>query len=164
MKFKTLVFNLNLISAICLFVNIGYSQSDGYKDVKYIVIAEGTDSPIENLQIVCFNKFFNKDYLPSDFQKKYNLNDKELYKKKMLVEIFRTDDQNKGLDKIELLGVKEDDNNIIVTYDFINSNKTNDSETLNSFLIVQIPKSKKDIKFIVDGVEHGNESKIYVDN
>ncbi len=164
MKFKYLTFNLNLILAICLFVNIGYSQSDKYTEVEYTVVAEGTDSPIKNLQIVCLNKFFNKDYLPSDFREKYNLNDKSLYKKKMLVEIFRADTKNEALDKIELLGIKQDDENIVIEYNFINSDKTNDNKTLNPFLIVQIPKSKKGIKFIVDGVENGSESDIYLDN
>ena len=37
-----------------------YSQRETFKDVEYNTIAEGTDSPIAELQIVCFNKYFNR--------------------------------------------------------------------------------------------------------
>ena len=57
------------------------------KPVEHKIIAEGTDSPIPELQIVCFNKYFNKDYLTADFRQKYNLDDKKLYKKKTLKSI-----------------------------------------------------------------------------
>jgi len=165
MRLKTIIFNFIFVTAICFFTNHGFSQSDGYKGLEYKVVAEGTDSPIENLQIVCFNKYFNKDYLPSDFRLKYNLNDKSLYKKQMLVEIFRTETVNTGLDKIHLKGIKESQDTLIVEYNFINSNESNDDEKLRPFLIVQIPKSKKEVKFVVDGIEgNSTKSEIYIDN
>lgn len=164
MGLKTVLLNLTCVITICFFANIGFSQSNGYKDVEYKTIAEGIDSPIEDLQIVCFNKFFNKDYLPSDFREKYNLNDKSLYKKQMLVEIFRTNTANNGFDKIYLKGIKEGQDKILIEYNFINSDNTNDDKRLSPFLIVQIPKSKKEIKFVVDGVNNNSESEIYIDN
>lgn len=160
----TRVFNLICIITFCFFTNLGFSQTNSYNNVEYKIVAEGTDSPIENLQIVCFNKFFNKDYLPSDFRQKYNLNDKDLYKKKMLVEIFRTNTHD-GLDKIHLKGIKENQDTLVVEYNFINSSKTNDDKKLNPFLIVQIPKSKKEVKFVVDGIDaNSTEFEIYIDN
>jgi hypothetical protein len=164
MGLKTILLNLTFVITICFFANIGFSQIDGYKDVEYKIIAEGIDSPIEDLQIVCFNKFFNKDYLPSDFREKYNLNDKSLYKKQMLVEIFRANTTNKGLDKIYLKGIKESQDTLLIEYNFINSDKTNDDKKLSPFLIVQIPKSKKEVRFVVDGVNNNSKSEIYIDN
>jgi hypothetical protein len=158
----------NKVILICFFLSIItfnkiYSQDENLKEVKYNIIAEGIDSPIPNLQMVCFNKYFNKDYLPSDFREKYKLNEKGIYKKKMLVEIFHSDINKKGLDKIELIGIKENEKNLIIEYNIINSNKNNDDKTLAPFLIVQVPKLKKAIKFIVNGIELGKTKKLYVD-
>ncbi len=140
-----------------------YSQNEQLQDIVHVTIAQGTDSPIEELQIVCFNKFFNKDYLPKEFQKKYNLDDTSLYKKKMLVEIFHSDKAKKGLDSIELVGIKENDNKLVIEYNLVNSNAENDEMQLAPFLIVQVPKSKKEVKFIVNGVELGKTSGVYMD-
>ena len=41
------------------------------------------------------------------FREKYNLDENTLYKKKMLIEIFHSDVNKKGLDKIELIEIKE---------------------------------------------------------
>ena len=82
----------------------------------------------------------------------------------MLVEIFRANTTNKGLDKIYLKGIKESQDTLLIEYNFINSDKTNDDKKLSPFLIVQIPKSKKEIKFVVDGVNNNSESEIYIDN
>ncbi|TJY35990.1 hypothetical protein [Pontimicrobium aquaticum] len=153
----------------CIFFGVllsikSYSQSNIQNDVQFKMIAEGTDSPISELQIVCFNKYFNKDYLPDEFREKYNLNDKSLYKKKMLIEIFHSDKEKNGLDKIELIGIKESESTLEIKYNTINSNLKNDDKELSPFLIVQIPKSKKEIKFIVNGVELGKTSEAYIDN
>ncbi|MBW8245077.1 hypothetical protein K1F50_19890 [Muricauda oceani] len=164
MKLKVIIFKLFCVFYFCLFSNNGFSQSNDYKDVEYTVLAEGTDSPIENLQIVCFNKFFNKDYLPPDFREKYKLDDKSLYKKQMLIEIFRTNSIDNGLDKIHLKGIKESQDTLIIEYNFINSNEKNDRKKLSPFLIVQIPKSKKEVKFVVDGSDNKSMSEIYIDN
>lgn len=158
----------NRIILICFFLgliifNKGYSQDESLKNVEYKIIAEGTDSPIPELQIVCFNKYFNKDYLPADFRRKYNLDEKTLYKKKMLIEIFQSDKNKKGLDKIELMGIKENEKELIIEYNIVNSNKENDDEQLSPFLIVQVPKSKKEMKFIVNGTELGKATEVYVD-
>ena len=94
---------------------------------------------------------------------RYNLNTKELYKKKMLVEIFRNDINKKGFDKIELIKVVENNESIIVEYKHINSDRTNDELNLCAFIIIQLPKSKKQIKFIADGIELSHAKDIYID-
>ena len=70
----------NRIALIILLAGIIASgkvfSQNGLKPIEYKIIAEGTDSPIPELQIVCYNKYFNKDYLPADFRNKYNLDDK----------------------------------------------------------------------------------------
>ncbi|MFT4611865.1 MAG: hypothetical protein ACJA1H_002218 [Glaciecola sp.] len=156
-----------ILLIIFLFGNVylqkAFSQEKKLKDVEFEIIAEGTDSPISNLQIVCFNKYFNKDYLPSEFRAKYNLDDKKLYKRKILIEVFHSDNDKKGLDKIELIGIKEIDKKFVVTYNVINSNTDNDNITLSPFLILQLPKSKKEIKFIVNGNELPKVTEIYLD-
>ena len=138
-----------------------FSQNE-LKPVEYKIMAEGTDSPIPELQIVCFNKYFNKDYLPDDFRQKYNLDDKKLYKKKMLIEIFQSDKNKKGIDKIELIGISENDIELVIEYKIVNSKSDNDDKQLSPFLIVQVPKSKKKMKFISNGIELGKATKIYV--
>lgn len=158
----------NKILLISLFIGLitfgkVYSQSEILNEIEYILIAEGTDSPIPELQIVCLNKFFNKDYLPTDFQKKYNLDDKTLYKNKMLIEIFQSDKDKKGLDKIELIGVKENDTKLVIEYNIINSDTKNDDKQLSPFIIVQVPKSKKQITFIENGIELGKATDVYID-
>ncbi len=140
-----------------------YSQEEELKDVEYKAIAAGTDSPIAELQIVCFNKHFNRGYLPPYFREKYNLDDNRLYKKKMLIQIFHSDQNKNGFDKIELVGIKENDNTLVVEYNLVNSNTENDKNGLSPFLIVQVPKSKKEIKFIVDEIESDISTKLYLD-
>ncbi len=144
-------------------MNRVHSQDENMTKAEYITIAEGTDSPIADLQIVCFNKYFNLDYLPADFRKKYNLDDKTLYKKKMLVQIFQSDKNKNGFDKIELIGIMENDKKLVVEYNLVNSNTENDDKELAPFLIIQVPKSKKEIKFIANGIELGKKTEVYVD-
>ncbi|AFU69948.1 hypothetical protein P700755_003304 [Psychroflexus torquis ATCC 700755] len=158
----------NKIIMICFIIGLissekVFSQDEKLIQVEYKIIAEGTDSPIPELQIICFNKYFNKDYLPPNFLEKYNLNEKKLYKKKMLIEIFKTDKSKKGLDKIELVGIKEDDEKLLIEYNFVNSNIENDDKELSYFLIIQVPKSKKKITFIANGIELGKATEVYVD-
>ncbi|NAY91921.1 hypothetical protein GTQ34_08325 [Muricauda sp. JGD-17] len=143
--------------------NYSHAQEDTYQDVGFTLIAKGTDSPITDLQIVCYNKFFNKDYLPSAFVEKYNLTDKNLFKKNMLVEIFQSDIGNQGWDTIELVGVKENSKTLVIAYNLINANQENDGEALAPFLIAQIPKSKKEVKFVANGIELGKGKKLYLD-
>lgn len=132
------------------------------KPVEHKIIAEGIDSPIPELQIVCFNKYFNKDYLTAEFRKKYNIDDKKLYKKKMLIEIFQSDKNKKGLDKIELIGISENDTELVIEYNVVNSKSDNDDKQLSPFLIVQVPKSKKKMKFIANGIELRKTTDIYI--
>lgn len=160
MKIKFLIISLSIT---IISFSKSYTQEKNLNEVEYSVIAQGTDSPLPDLQIVCFNKYFNKDYLPTDFRKRYGLDEKGLYKKKMLVELFHSDSEGKGLDKIELVGIQESDENLIVNYNLINSDTNNDHEKFSPFLIVQVPKSKKDIKFIVNGSELGAGTDLYVD-
>jgi hypothetical protein len=157
-KIIILCFFLGFIS-----LNRVFSQNENLTKTEYKTIAEGTDSPIPELQIVCFNKYFNKDYLSADFRKKYNLDEKTLYKKKMLIEIFHSDKNKKGFDKIELIGINEKDKKLVIEYNLVNSNTENDDMELSPFLIVQVPKSNKEIKFIVNGTELGIATKLYVD-
>lgn len=140
------------------------SQNDNLSSIDYKIIAEGVDSPLENFQVVCFNKYFNLEQLSNEFTTKYGLTDKELFKKEMLVEIFHSDIENKGLDKIELIGIKEDEKEILIQYNVINSDKSNDNQTCSPFLIIQLPKAKKEIRFIVDGVELQKTEDIYILN
>ena len=140
-----------------------YSQDAHLKEVQYSLIAEGVDSPIPNLQIVCFNKYFNQDYLPKEFREKYNLDEKGLYKNQMLIEIFYTDTDNKGVDTIDLIKIKENTTTLVIEYNLVNRDKSNDDTALSPFLIVQVPKTKKAIKFIADGIELGKETALYVD-
>ncbi len=159
---KNKVILTNILIGLISFLK-AYSQDENLTKTEYKIIAEGTDSPIPELQIVCFNKYFNKDYLPADFRKKYNLDEKTLYKKKMLVEIFHSDKNKKGFDKIELVGIKENDKKLVIEYNLVNSNTENDDKELSPFLIVQVPKSKKEIKFVVNGTELVKATQLYVD-
>ena len=154
-----------LISFLIGLISSGkaFSQNEKLNPVEHKIIAEGTDSPIAELQIVCFNKYFNKDYLSADFRQKYNLDDKTLYKKKMLIEVFQSDKNKKGLDKIDLIGIKGNDAELVIEYNIVNSDSANDNKQLSPFLIVQVPKSKKKIKFIANGIELGKATDIYVD-
>ncbi|GHA36219.1 hypothetical protein GCM10007103_17140 [Salinimicrobium marinum] len=81
----------------------------------------------------------------------------------MLIQIFHSDANQQGLDKIDLIGIKEDDENLIVRYDLVNSDPDNDEEKLAPFLIVQVPKSKKNIMFIANGTASGKRIDFYVD-
>lgn len=138
------------------------SQTDKLTNVDYEVIAEGIDSPFKNFQVVCYNKYFNLERLPIDFRTKYNLTDKKLFKKKMLVEIFYQDNENKGLDKIDLISIKENETEIFIEYNIVNSDKFSDHISLAPFLVVQVPKTRKAIRFIVDGVELGKTNDLYI--
>ena len=158
MKFK--LYNISLILGLITTLN-AQSQDKNEKPIEYNIIAEGVDSPIPKLQIVCFNKFFNESYLPVYFRNKYKLNEKSLYKKKMLVEIFESR-LDQGLDKIKLNGIKENDKEVIIDYDIINDDSSNDNKRLSPFVIIQIPKSKKTIKFIANGIPLEEDEKIYV--
>lgn len=160
MKIKVIIIFVGL--NLFLFTKTN-AQAQDLKNVEYTVIAEGIDSPLPELQIVCYNKYFNQDYLPADFRKKYNLDEKGLYKKKMLVELFHPDAGLKGLDKIEFLGIQENDETLIVNYKLVNSNPENDKEKISPFLIVQVPKTKKEIKFIANGMELGKGTELYAD-
>ena len=148
---------------LIIFSNKIYSQNENLKNVEYTIIAEGIDSPFPDLQIVCLRKHFNLEFLSSEFREKYDLNRQDLYKKKMLIQIFSSDKEKDGLDKIELVDIKENDKELIIRYNIINSDKNNDDINLAPFLIVQVPKSKKQFKFIVNAVEEiGVPQSIYI--
>ncbi|GAA4324758.1 hypothetical protein GCM10023115_41530 [Pontixanthobacter gangjinensis] len=158
MKSKIFLFLLSIVSFQSL-----SAQNEEYQEIEFKKIAEGVDSPIPDLQIVCFNKFFNKDYLPEKFSEKYGLTDRSLFKKKMLVEIFQSDQEGTGIDKIEIVKILEGKENIQIEYRLINENPNKDDQKLAPFIIVQIPKSKKKIQFIKDGSDLGQVQKAYVD-
>ena len=156
-----------LLSALAIFILTAglRAQEQLYSKVEYRVVAEGTDSPFDNLQIVCFNKYFNLEQVPSEFRAKYKLDDKQLYKKKMLIQLFYADREKQGFDKFEINEIKESPNEIIFDYSLINSDITNDDTVQSPFLIVQIPKNtKKRIRFFMDGEELGKGSDMYINN
>ncbi|MBK9254649.1 MAG: hypothetical protein IPM42_04110 [Saprospiraceae bacterium] len=155
---KCFVVLLSMVLSFC-----AWSQDLSMPKVEYAIVAEGQDAPIPDLHITCFNKYFNQDYLPADFRKRYNLDNKVLYKNKMLVEIFRNDISKKGFDKIELVQVKENKESFIIEYKLVNADFSNDEQSLSPFLIIQLPKSKKKVIFIADGVELSKAKEIYVD-
>jgi len=149
---------------LAMFLNFNtWGQDLPMLKVKYAIFAEGKDAPTPNLHITCYNKYFNQDYLSADFSKMYNLNKKEPYKKKILMEIFRNDISKKGLEKIELVKVEENIKSLIIEYKFVNADTSNDEKSLSPFLIIQVPKSKEKVIFIADGVELSNAREIYVD-
>lgn len=158
------IITFNVFSILFFFCVVeAYSQERKLNMVEFTVIAEGLDSPIEDLQIVCFNKHFNMAYLPAKFRQKYNLNRKELFKKNMLIELFHSSNDKNNYVKIELIGIRESNNSIIVEYNLIKSEKIEEEKISNPFLIIQVPKSKKAMKFIVDGVEFSKTTKLYTD-
>jgi len=150
---------------ICMFTNNLLAQEDNYMPIDYTVIAEGNDSPFQNLQIVCFNKYFNREQLPKAFKDKYDLANKQLFKKKMLVQLFYSDKDKIGLDKFEIREVKESSSDIIIDYHLVNSDSTNDSSIQSPFIVIQIPKNtKKQIRFFANGKELGKGQDLYIDN
>jgi hypothetical protein len=142
-----------------------FGQDQEYSEIEYTVVAEGNDSPFENYQIVCFNKYFNLEQLPSEFRDKYDLDNRLLFKKKMLVQLFYIDTEKQGFDKFEINEIKENSSEIIFDYSLVNSDVTNDSTVQAPFLIVQIPKNtKKQIRFIANGQELGKGNDMYIKN
>ncbi len=141
----------------------GYSQEVKPVDIPYTIIVEGTDSPIEQLSIICYNKYFNVEYLPVEFREKYELGDKAVYKGKILLEIFWVDTDNTGIDKIQLNSIRYIDKTIVIDYSVINSDSSNDEEVLAPFLIAQLPRSRHPVRFLVDGEEVGESTGVYVD-
>ena len=155
--------NCLLIVILTLFIPFeAISQNEKLTTVDYEVIAEGIDSPFKNFQVVCYNKYFNIDRLPIDFQEQYNLTDKKLFKKKMLIEILYQDTENKGLDKIDLISIAENETEIFIEYNIVNSDKTSDQRSLAPFIVVQVPKTRKSIRFVADGVELGKTNDLYI--
>lgn len=152
---------ITLILGLTLFGK-AYSQNE-LTPVDYKIIAEGNDSNYPEFHVVCYNIYFNQDYLSPEFRNKYNLDDKALYKKKMLIEIFQTDKNKEGLDKINLIGISQNATELVIEYAFVNSDFDNDESQLSPFLIVQVPKSKKKVKFIANGHELGKPTDIYVE-
>lgn len=148
-------YNLIVLLVTLVLCNNGYSQNEKVKAVKYTIIAEGSNAPMPDLQIVCHNMSFNKQYLPDNFIKTYRLDRGSLYRNKMLIEIFHTEKEKYGFDKLELTKITEDAHAIKIEYKSVNSNKENDDKIVTPFLIVQVPKSKKPVKFFLDGIEVG---------
>jgi hypothetical protein len=49
--------------------------------VEYKTISKGQNSPINDLLIICFNKYFNEESLTSEFLEENNLNEVSYRKK-----------------------------------------------------------------------------------
>lgn len=142
-----------------------FSQEQNFSNIEYSIIAEGNDSPFENYQIVCFNKYFNLEQLPTEFRDKYDLANPQLFKKKMLVQVFHIDTEKQGLDKFEINEIKESTSEIVFDYSLVNSDTENDSTIQAPFLIVQIPRNtKKRIRLIANGQELGKGKEMYIKN
>ena len=80
----------------------------------------------------------------------------------MLIEIFYQDTENKGLDKIDLISIAENETEIFIEYNIVNSDKTSDQRSLAPFIVVQVPKTRKSIRFVADGVELGKTNDLYI--
>lgn len=142
-----------------------FSQEQDFSTIEYTIIAKGNDSPFENYQIVCFNKYFNLEQLPTEFRNKYDLANPQLFKNKMLIQVFFTDTEKQGFDKFEINNIKESPREIVFDYSLFNSDSANDSTIQAPFLIVQIPKNtKKRIRFIRNGQELGKAQNMYIKN
>lgn len=152
---------------ICFFLWTldSFGQDEKYTEIEYKIVAEGNDSPYENFQIVCFNKYFNLEQLPKEFRDKYDLANRQLFKKNMLVQLFYSDTGKQGLDKFKINEIKESPSEIVFDYSLVNSDVTNDTTVQSPFIIVQIPKNmKKRIRFIVNGKQQERGQEMYLKN
>ena len=130
------------ISVVMTWANT-IAQITAYTDVPYSIIAEGTDSPLQNAEVVCFNKYFNAEQLPAEFCAKYGLVDGRLFKKKVFVELFYSDTVRLGFDRFIINAITESATEIVVDYSLENADSTNDATLLSPFLVVQMPRKRR---------------------
>lgn len=100
--------------------------------------------------------------LSAEFRITNNLEGKPA-KKKMLVEIF-LGERTKGEEEIKLNQVTENSYELIVDYEIIIGEIDTDSNPGNPYLIIQIPKSKKQFVFIENGQRRTAGQQLYIDN
>ena len=60
--------------------------------------------------------------------------------------------------------IKENLSEIIVNYNIVNADSSNDATVQSPFIVVQIPKSKKIVRFIANGKELGKGQDLYIKN
>ncbi|WP_420577037.1 hypothetical protein [Ekhidna sp.] len=149
------------ISTLLLINSSDLIAQDDLENVEYSIIAQGNKSPLNDVAMVCFNKYFNLESLSEEFRQANNLDDKSLYKKKMLIEIF-LGERTRGADSIKLTKIAQNDNELIVAYETIDSD-TSDFDN-RPYLIIQIPKIKKSIVLFENGKQRGGQRELYIDN
>jgi len=133
------------------------------KQVPYTIVALGYNSPLNDVSVVCYNKYFNLGMLPEKFRSENNLTDKP-YKKMMLVQIF-LGERTKNVNHIQLNSLTETDTEIILEYETKVKESTENTAKQNPYLILQIPKSKKAVSFVENGIHRGTTgTKIYMNN
>ena len=152
-----------ILTLFSFLITFSVIAQENTQDIDYRIIATGPDSPFNSLKIVCFNKYFNLERTKTSFRQKYGLDDKSLYKKKMLAQIF-CGLNDVGYDKILVNSISESATTIFIDYAFVNESKDNDNEDIRPFTIIQLAKSKKQIVFVENGVIHETGSKIYINN
>lgn len=130
-------------------------------DIEYKIVAQGVNSPLNDVVMICYNKYFNLESLTNEFRRTNNLDDISLYKKKMIVEIF-LGERTIGADSIELTRIAQNNDELIIAYETIDSDTTNFSH--RPYLFIQIPKIKKKIVLFENGNQRGGQRKIYIDN
>lgn len=112
----------------------------------FTIVSTGTETPQSSkLLIICYNIQFNKDKFNSDFIKTNRL-DQINYKKNMAVEIFLGQVKEKVIN-LKVDKIEENDTRINVYYSFEISKSSETSNKLTPFVIVETPKSSKQVIF-----------------
>lgn len=150
-----------LISAFVQ-VSLTLTAQNNEVELDYEVVAKGFNAPLNDVFVVCYNKFYNLEMLSTSFRMKNNLEDKPV-KKKMLVEIF-LGDRTKGAVDIKLNRVAQNTQEIIVDYEIIYDESDAGSEHRNPYLIIQTVRSKKQFVLIENGQRRTAGQKLYFDN
>jgi len=133
------------------------------KEVSYTIVAQGFNSPLNDVSVVCYNKYYNLDMLPEKFRSDNNLEDKP-YKKMMLIQIF-LGERTKDVNHIKITSLTETEAEITLEYDTAIEESTDTTAKQNPYIILQIQKSKKPVSFIENGVHRGSTgTRIYMNN
>jgi len=149
------------LSTVFLFNLSTLTAQENLTDLEYKIIAQGTNSPLNDVATVCFNKYFNLESLTAEFRQANNLDDKTLYKKTMTVEIFLGERTN-GADSIKITKIAQNDTELIIAYETVDSDENDFSN--RPYIIVQLPKIKKSIVLFENGKQRGGQRELYIDN
>lgn len=117
---------------------------------EFTIVSSGKESPQNSkLLIICYNKHFNKNKFKPDFIKSNRL-DQINYKQNMAVEIFLGQVEEKVVN-LKVDKIEENSTQIKVYYSFEISKSTEASNKSTPFVIVETPKSRKQIVFFENG-------------